>query len=553
MPRAIARALLLVVVLLAAIPAACSNDNDERTSITAARLDPHPTSAISAVLHVETDAASTVSATVDGPGGPFEIPAGDSATTHDIPIIGMRAESKYTIAVHAAPPDGGAADDQVLDLTTGSLPADLPPITIATASEARMAPGYTVFNVMSFAPAPEGEPPGDAGFLAIVDNSGAVVWYVRLPLQVLDVDTTPRGTFLVTAGESLIQEIDLMGEVVREWGSHIATGTPGKDVEGRVLSTDATQRVDIDSSHHEVTELPNGNILTLSTELLDVTADDARRLCPDNPETSVVGDVVVELSADGVVVQDWPLSAVYDPATTPGSEMCIVGIPIAPPNWFYPDAKGTRDWTHANSVTLDAERNTLIVSSRHLDQVIGLRYHDDDDGKAGELLWSLGVGGTIDLEGDEIRHQHAVELEEDGSLLMYDNGNFRPGTVLSGGQTPAFSRAVRYAVDLEARTATQVWEHRDIWPDGRPVFTPFLGDVDLEPNGNVLITHGGGSSTTGVLMGRIIEVVPGDAPDGSSDETVFDITIGDGTAPGGWTLYRAERLPSLYFARSLSR
>ena len=124
------------------------------------------------------------------------------------------------------------------------------------------------------------------------------------------------------------------------------------------------------------------------------------------------------------------------------------------------------------------------------------------------------------------------------------------GTTLGGGTAPPFSRAVRYTVDLKAGTAKQVWEHRDSWPDGRPVYTPFLGDVDLEPNGNVLITHGGGSSAKGVLMGRILEVTPGDAADGSKDTTVFDITVGDGTGQGGWTLYRAERLPSLYFGKA---
>src|SRR4051812_19857380 len=86
--------------LLLAVAPACSNGGDTPSAsppkITVARLDPHPTSAISAVLHVETDAASIVSGTVDGPGGSFAIPAEGPATKHDIPVIGMRAESKYT-------------------------------------------------------------------------------------------------------------------------------------------------------------------------------------------------------------------------------------------------------------------------------------------------------------------------------------------------------------------------------------------------------------------------------------------------------------------------
>jgi hypothetical protein len=547
--RLVLSASLLVLALLPACSNGGDTDGASAPEITAATLEPNPATAISAVLHVETATATSVSATVAGPGASFEIPADEMATEHTIPVVGMRATSKYSVQVHAVAKGGGPGADRALEITTGALPADLPPITVGTADGTRMAPGYTVFNVMPWAPAPKGQPVPDSGYIVVVDATGAVVWYAKIPLQILDVDTTPRGTFLVTAGDSTIQEIDLFGHIVRDWGSHVATVSPKKNVVGQPLSDDKTTPIDVDSTHHEVTELPNGDILTLSTELLHLSDADAKRLCPDDPETSIVGDVAVELSPDGDVVQRWPLSKVFDPATTPGSEMCITGPPVAPPNWFYPAAKTTRDWTHANAIALDADHNTIIVSSRHLDRVLGLRYHDDGDGKAGELLWSLGVGGTIKIDGDPPYHQHAVELEDDGSLMMYDNGNFRPGTTLAGGTAPPFSRAVRYTVDLEAGTAKQVWEHRDSWPDGRPIYGPFLGDVDLEPNGNVLITHGGGSSASGVLMGRILEVIPGDAADGSKDTTVFDITVGDGTGQGGWTLYRAERLPSLYFAK----
>ena len=45
--------------------------------------------------------------------------------------------------------------------------------------------------------------------------------------RVLIKGLTPRGTFLVTAGEALLQEVDLLGSVTKEWGTHIATGVPG--------------------------------------------------------------------------------------------------------------------------------------------------------------------------------------------------------------------------------------------------------------------------------------------------------------------------------------
>jgi hypothetical protein len=60
----------------------------------------------------------------------------------------------------------------------------------------------------------------------------------------------------------------------------------------------------------------------------------------------------------------------------------------------------------------------------------------------------------------------------------------------------------------------------------------------------VLITHGGLSEPDDTRYARLVEVVPGGEPDGSEDRTVFDVAVGGGDE--GWTVYRADRLASLY-------
>lgn len=521
--------LLLGALALLVGVAACSDDAEPATAPVEleAVIGDHPVSAISAVLELTTD-ADDVTVEVRGEEGAFDVPVADPG--EPVPLVGMRPESDYQVVVTAGD------QEVVLDHTTGALPDDFPPLDLAVNDAGRRQAGVTVFNAMSFSPVPEGSPPPDAGWIIAVDGDGEVVWYHRMPHQLLDVDVTSRGTFIVTASETNIVEVDLLGRTVKDWAGRIATEGRGTDVQGRPLVSEESQPVEIDSAHHEVTELPNGNTLTLSTELLEISEADAARLCPDNPGTNLIGDVVVELDPDGEVVQEWRLSDVYDPVERPGAELCLPQLPIAPPMWFYPEADDVRDWTHANAVALDEERNELLVSLRHLDAVVAIRYQDDDDGPAGELLWELGRDGTFELApgGEHLAHQHAVELVGDDQLLVYDNGNYKG--------PPPYSRAVLYRLDRAAGTAEQVYEHRDVTPEGTPMFTAFLGDVDLLDNGNVLLTHGGAAARPGDLTslhGRLVEV------DRATDEVVWDLTVGDRQA-NAWAIYRSERHPSLY-------
>ena len=518
--------LLLGAVALLVGVAACSDDAESTPELEAS-LSPHAVSATSAVLELTTD-ADDVAVEVRGEEGSFDVPVDDAG--EPIPLVGMRPSSDYEVVVTA----GG--QEVVLEHTTGELPADFPPLSLDVNDADRRQDGVTVFNVMPFSPVPEGSPPPDAGWIVAVDGDGEVVWYHRMTHQLLDVDTTSRGTFIVSASEINVVEVDLLGRTVKDWAGRIATDGRGTDVQGRSLVSEDSQPVEIDSAHHEVTELPNGNTLTLSTELLEISPDDAARLCPENPGTNLIGDIVVELDPEGEVVQEWKLSDIYDPVERPGAELCLPQLPIAPPMWFYPEADDVRDWTHANAIALDEERNELLVSLRHLNAIVALRYHEDDDGPAGELLWELGPDGTIELAegGEHLSHQHAVELVGDDELLVYDNGNYKG--------PPPYSRAVLYRLDRAAGTAEQVWEHRDVTPEGTPMFTAFLGDVDMLANGNVLVTHGGAAARPGDLTslhGRIVEV------ERESDEVVWDLTVGDRQA-NAWAIYRAERHPSLY-------
>ena len=233
----------------------------------------------------------------------------------------------------------------------------------------------------------------------------------------------------------------------------------------------------------------------------------------------------MEISREGEVLHEWSLHDLIDPAVVPGRELCAV------------DFEDYRDWAHGNGIILDAEHNRVLVSARHIDMLFAFRYEDDANGPSGEVLWSLGPEGSLPIDGDPSYGIHAPELEADGSILLYDNGNDRPVDV-------PYSRAVRYVIDDSSPDPAQ-WRARQTWEfrmqdlvTGQPMYTDFLGDADQLDNGNVLVGFGGVGQEFPPARGRIVEVVPTGA---SGGDIVWDVSI-----PDTYTSYRAERLTSLY-------
>jgi arylsulfate sulfotransferase len=523
-----------------------------------ASVEPGPVSVLTGI--VRTTAAEPVSLDVvaTAPSGTVTVPTTKAAPSQEVPLLGLLAETTYAVAVTATTA-AGDSDTVNLTFSTGSLPKDLPPTTTKVSTPARMAPGITLFNTMPWGPAPKATcapvQSKDAGWILGLDAGGEVVWYYKSEIGITDVSPTARGTLLVSMDDVLIREIDMLGNTLSELGTKVATDYVKKTVTGVRFVGPDTERIDIASAHHEVSELPDGNLLTITTAVVKLDPEAARGMCkgveaqdgtPVPDPTAVVADTIVELTPAGEIVHEWPLRRYFDPISQPGSDMCAIGNPIAPPNWFYPDREGLRDWMHTNAAAVDTTTNTLLVSIRHLDTVIGIRYADDASGKSGDVLWKLSPkGGTLDLtSGDYAYHGHAIEPETGDRILYFDNGNGRPTGEKNGKPLPPYSRAVMYQLDRAAGTATQLWEHRDTTPEGTPENAVFLGDADLLPNGNVLITYGGAGTADGVFYSRFVEVVP-DLANGN-DTVVFDTTLGDRTT-NGFTAYRADRIPSLYF------
>ena len=213
--------------------------------------------------------------------------------------------------------------------------------------------------------------------------------------------------------------------------------------------------------HHELLTLPNGNFMALSFVFKDIDYGQPGVL-------TTAGDLIVEFTPDGEVVWTWDSFDHLDPQrVTEPFDTATVIHPIT--------LELTYDWTHGNAIVHDPVTDTLLLSLRHQDWILAI------DHKTGEVLWKLGDDGDFDLLGDSewFFHQHAPEWQQDGTLLLYDNGLGNPDLA----PADVHSRAVRYSLDLEGMTAQRVWTD-----DGPPILVTYAGNADRLPGGRVLAT-----------------------------------------------------------------
>jgi hypothetical protein len=258
----------------------------------------------------------------------------------------------------------------------------------------------------------------------------------------------------------------------------------------------------------------------------------------------VVGDIVMQVRADGTVANEWRLLDMLDPyRITYGSRDSY---------WRQRGYADTMDWCHANGTAYVAADDSILVSLRTQDCIIKF------DRKSGRLNWILGPHGnwkkpwadkllTPDGPLSWNFHQHDCSVTPTGTILCFDNGNFRTLPFEPPcPNTENASRAVEFAVDEVNRTVRQVWSYGD--EPGERLFAGFQGGAYRLPHtGNTLVTYGGICSVAGKpvdepdgadIRARLVEVTP-------EREVVFDLRIGGEPGdPPALSVFRSEFVPN---------
>ena len=479
------------------------------------------------VLELESDVEAELLVEVSGGGESWSLTR-PSATEFHVPIVGLKPETKYTVRA-VLTSDATTTTAGPFVWTTPPLPKSFPPLSVSISNPDRMEPGMTEFN-----------PWVDAGKripLVIVDHEGVVRWYYDGHRVFDDHRRLPNGNFLFTPDECILLEVDILGNLVRSWYS--ARHPVGcEDVpEGSVP-------VDIESIHHEMTQLSNGNFLVLSSEGRWVDDFPTSEDDPDAPRQRAysVGCVIVEFTADGDVVKYIPLMDLLDP-TRIGRDTLPADQPGQP--WGMVDAYAERegvpvnDWDHSNAVVYEESSDSYYVSVRQQDAVIKVSR------SAESLTWILGtptnwkspwreklLSPVGELEWPY--HQHAVDVTAAG-VGMYDNGNHR-ASAFEASTEVEYSRAVLYSVDEAARTVEQTWSYGE--PAGEDSFYSWaMSDADWLPTtGNVLITNGNLlTESHDRTFAQILEV----AQDGTRQ---FELQVGGGTPNTWFLMHRSRRI-----------
>jgi hypothetical protein len=423
-----------------------------------------------------------------GPTGEFthRIGSDELTTEHEVIVVGMHADSDYTLRAISETETGKTQSSIDLEYSTGSLPGAWLAGEVDVYDESASAGGWNLVNAAL----------GTLSDLAIAifDMSGAPVWYYTYDSQLsrADVEVTFDGEGILfgpglAPGDTPLK-IDLKGEVL--WTGPVQ---PGRDV---------TALLDHGTMHHVLHQNEAGNYVTVAFEKIDGIEVDG---------ISVLGDLVMELDEDLNTVWSW--SSFDHLSLKPGDVV---------------DATGS--WTHINSVSVMEDQDAVLINARHMNEAYKL------DRETGEVLWTLGEGGDFTADPDAeypwFSQAHALDVLESGNLILYDNGSVERG----------YSRVLEFALDETEMTSQIVWEYPgtiadDSWQN------IVWGDVDLLDNGNMFVVAG--AAPLGDDASRLFEV----DRDGTMIWQMWWSTPDEPVPEGAFCAcagsYAAERIPAL--------
>ncbi len=484
-------AISLAAAVLGAI-AGCSSERGVAPGqpvVRDARADPNVYSVLSSVVTFNVLTGGVARVVSVAPGDSSATPfASIAAGTVHITTLGLLPNTSYTQIIEVTSGFGHSAADTV-HFTTGTLPAYVQRAALRQLTGI-FSGGLTLVSPLGYV--------ADTALALAFDSADRVRWYRLFPGHAsIELKQQPNNHFTIYLNY-------ITGLGTSSANSSSANGTyveflPGGD---SIHSYAAANGLPTDAHEMWLSGGTNGpgtaHLFGVDTRSADLTP------IGGPPDTTIGGHWLFRVDPVGSAEFAWDAWGHY--AITD----CVL-----------PYSGTGGDFDHPNALDFDLDSN-YIVSFRNMSAILKLNY------QIGATMWQMGgthnqftfvndpqamsftAGGAGGTSG-----QHSVRVLANGHLLIYDNGNLQP--------TP-HTRAVEYALDTVAKTATMVWEY----VPNPPIFTVAVGSVQRLANGNTLVGFG--------FAGQIHEV---DAHANLVASAAF-------TLNGVPQFYRANRIQSLY-------
>jgi arylsulfate sulfotransferase len=469
------------------------------------KLNPYQTSPLTALIIFKTSSVAKVSYTVQGKTTKTSISNqvnGKYSKEHQVPIVGLYAayNNQVTIKVQYK---NGITDVKQLSIKTGALPKYIKTakITVSNKNTSQMELGSNKLTLLNRTTK---EP-------FAVDSDGEVRWYSTLYSQHMLKKWTKGHFMMLTksdqSGETYndLIETDLLGRVYKEFKFSAKAG-----------STDATKsEVQYTTLiHHDLTRLPNGNILA-------TVSDGSSRYKEDT---------LAEISyKTGKVVKVIDFKRL---------------LPKSMWKSFTKGDDGKMDWFHQNSVDYDKTDHSILVSSRNQDLIMKLDYRTNQikwiySGKKSST-WPQKyrkyllkkTKGTTTTGGQHglylLSHKNGKE-----TIILYNNNvSVTNGDKKNSGK---YSEGVIYQINDKQKTIKQTWSYGKQL--GKKNFTVVIGFAQKLANGNVLLDFGYKNNGK---ESNIIEV-------NSQGQQVWNATVKNASIKAYvYRAYRLEFYPTSY-------
>ena len=275
-------------------------------------------------------------------------------------------------------------------------------------------------------------------------------------------------------------------------------------------------------SHHDAVYMPNGHLLVLTWDL--VYTEELIELGRDPNEIAPQGfmwsERIIEVEPVGAndinIVWQWEIKDHYiqdfDPAqlnygvVSEHPELFDINLPELNSS----NSNSTRDWNHFNSIDYHPELDQILISTRNSDEIWILDHSTTTEeaashsggryGKGGDILYRWGNAsayGRAPVSEQKLFGQHGVNwiregLPDEGKILIYNNGNGRPG--------PDFSTVEILVPPQDSLGFYTIPEGSPIGPElpewvygdrpGEAFYSAYLSNAQRLPNGNTLINAG---------------------------------------------------------------